>query len=88
MATSARPYSYFPGTTYVHDVPTAAMHCGGSASWYTVSFIVLDGGGLEILERSYRVIHALLLAPASASEPGPPVGARALSCPSQPAVPL
>jgi hypothetical protein len=44
VATSVNPYSYFPGTTYVHDVPTAAMHCGGSASWYTVSFIILDSG--------------------------------------------
>lgn len=44
VATSANPYSYFPDTTYVHDVPTAAIHCGGSATWYTISYIIIDGG--------------------------------------------
>jgi hypothetical protein len=43
VATSANPYSYFPNTWYVHDVPTAPIHCGGSASWYTLSWVSIDG---------------------------------------------
>jgi hypothetical protein len=44
VRTSANPYSYFPDTTYVHDVPTGAYRCGGNASWYTISYIIIDGG--------------------------------------------
>lgn len=41
--TSTNPYSYFPNTSYVHDVPTAPYRCGGSATWYTASWVSIDG---------------------------------------------
>lgn len=41
--TSANPYSYFSNTAYVHDVPTAPYYCGGLATWYTESWVSIDG---------------------------------------------
>ena len=49
IATSANPYSYFSNTKYVHDVPTAPIHCGGSATWYTYSWFSIDGSAWDFL---------------------------------------
>jgi hypothetical protein len=43
VATSFNPYSYFPNTYYVPDVPTAPNRVCGWATWQTVSWVSIDG---------------------------------------------
>jgi hypothetical protein len=47
IAHSTRPYTYYRNATYVHDVPTTAIHCGGKANWYTVSYVIIDRGAWQ-----------------------------------------
>jgi len=44
IASSKAPYAYYANATYIHDAPTTPIHCGGAASWYTVSWVSVDNG--------------------------------------------
>jgi hypothetical protein len=47
VATSANPFSTVWNTRYLHDVPTAPIHCGGIAAWYTYSWVSIDGSAWQ-----------------------------------------
>jgi hypothetical protein len=44
IATSNPPYTYYANATYVHDVPTTPVTCVATGSWFTRSYISIDGG--------------------------------------------
>jgi hypothetical protein len=44
IANSKYPDAYYANATYIHDAATTPIHCGGAASWYTVSWVSVDNG--------------------------------------------
>jgi len=47
IANSTYPYQYNASTSYVRDVMTTAIHCGGTALWQTISYVIVDGGSWQ-----------------------------------------
>jgi len=50
IAYSKSPYTYYANATYVHDVPTNTVVCVAYGSWFTRSYVSIDGGSWHYVD--------------------------------------